>query len=457
MALAPLSSTESSVRSNFLAAVHASDAPEIREARALGALFPARFARPRSGDLFAGRVHALPFGLDAHAGGFFSDDDAFPATRDKVLAACPPQLRTAVAGTGPLRARAGWSGFVLDYDTLLRQGLQGLRVRISARRNIAHAPRSAWDGMLAALDVIDVGARALAKLAADAGLDRSAAALEAAATRPPRTLYEALQLLLLYGAFIGYPTQHGRMDEYLGDLHADDLRAGRLTQQEAERMLAEFFRLSTDGRGAPGRVTIGGRGRRNPQHADAFAALVADVAQRQLGYTTRLDARVHAGDSPALRERLLTLAAHDRAVLHDDEALLPEIEHDFGVALNVAERYVPIGDAAYGLGHAGYYAPLCELDVHGLSFDHAASLVDAAADFHALACDVTGGEAPCLLQSMLLDGCIARGETVFTGGVRLLGGMLIVRGALRDREALRRCALDQRERTWLHAYVCGWE
>jgi hypothetical protein len=443
------------IESQFLEVVHATNTPEMREARALDALYPARFARPRVGDLFAGRVRELPFGCDAHRGGYFFADEQ-PSTRDKILAACTPHLRRLVDGRSRLRVSSGWSGFVLDYGTLLQHGLQGLRVRVDARRNIAHAPRAAWEGMLAALDVLCGSARVLAEIAADAGLGGSAAALEAIVTHPPRTLFEALQLLLFFDAFLCFPTQHGRMDEYLGDLYAADLRAGRITPDEAERMLAEFLRMCTDGRGAPGRVTIGGRGRRNPSHADAFAALVVDVAERQLGYTVRLDARVHAEDSPTLRNRLRALAADGRAALHDDDALIPQIERDFDVTFNIAERCVPIGDAAYGLGPAGCHAPLVELDASGLSAEDAAPLVEAAADFHALACDVTGVEAPCLLQSMLLDGCIARGETVFTGGVRMLGGMLRVRGGEHVREQLRACARDQRERTWLHTYVCGW-
>ena len=444
----------SSIEANFLAAFAEPNTPEMREARTLDALFPARFTPPAPGDVFVGRVRDLNFGLDARRGGFFFSDET-PSTHQKMLAACSPRLRESITGAGPLRAHAGWTGFALDYDTLLQQGLQGLRVRIDARRNIAHVPRAAWDGMLATLDVIQGSALALADSAAADGLERSAAALEAVVMHPPRSLYEALQLLLLYSAHAGFPEQHGRMDEYLGDLYADDLLAGRITPEDAERMLADFFRMCADSRGAPGRVTIGGRGRRNPSRADACATLIINVIERQLGFTARLDVRTHQGDAPAMRERLHTLAANDHAALHDDDALLPEIEHDFAVTLNVAERYVPIGDETYSLGHAGCHAPLCELDAAVLSTADFAPYVEAAAEYHALACDVAGIEAPCLVQSLLLDGCIARGETAFTGGVRFLGGALIAHNAAHLRDALRTCARDQRERTWLHAYVCG--
>ncbi|MCX6017200.1 MAG: hypothetical protein NTZ50_01635 [Chloroflexi bacterium] len=453
------------IKATFTDALHAhpNDTPEAREARALAALFPACFLPPAADESFVGRVQQLEFGINPRRGGFFFADGTL-STHDKVLAACAPQLHELLTKSAVLHVRAGWTAVVLDYDTLLLQGLQGLRVRVDARRNIAHMPRAAWDGMLTALAVLQHSAEVLSKTAAAAGHTRSAEALAAVAVHPPHSLYEALQLLLLYAAHAGFPEQHGRMDVYLGDLYVDDVRTGRLTHTEAVALLTEFLHLH-----GAGRITVGGRGRRNPQHADAFAAVIIDAL------TTiddvHLDARLHEPtmteengiEAQAARARLRALSATNRATLHDDDALLPHIERDFDVALNIAERYVPVGDELYSLGHTGYYAPLCTLDARSLISNSdtfaAQALIEAAADYHALACDVTAVEAPCLLHSLLLDGCIARGETLFTGGLRFLGGAIVAYGvpasAAPLRTKLAAYARDQRERTWLHAYVCG--
>jgi hypothetical protein len=444
-----MSEDDACIESAFLATLEHAPTPELREAHALGTLFPRIFAMPTPGDRFVGRVRSLPFGVDLRRGGYVFTA-GHPTTHDRVLAACSPSLRRLVSGERGLRARTGWRGFVLDYDTLLKQGLPGLHVGVDARRTTAHAPRAAWDGMLAAIAVLQHSAEHLTHSATAVGLADAADALTAIAVHPPRTLFEALQLLLLFLAHTGFPEQLGRMDVYLGDVYADDLHAGRITPEEAERMLADFLRLCAEGRGAPSRVTVGGRGRRNPAHADAAAALIAAVADRQLGYTVALDVR-RSADTKLTTSRC--------AVLHDDDTLIPLIAQDFGVAFNIAERYVPLGDATYSLGHAGCHASTCTLDLSAVPSDVTAQeLVEAAADYHALACDVTGADAPCLLPSLLLDGCIARGETVFTGGMRFLGGALLVRGADADaRRTLRAIARDQSARTWLHAYVCGWE
>ncbi len=476
--------------------------PEMREAHCLAAQFPLCFLPLQPDDLFAGRVKTLAAGVNLRRHGYFCDTDLLAdagaddvagfwrdrSTVSRISAAMPDALHAAMA-VGVSR-RGGFTGAVPDYDTLLTHGIQSLTVRIDARRNISHAPRAAWDGMLQALRVLDKSIVTLAERARQDGHAQIATALGAIAEHPPRTLHEAMQLLLVYAAHAGFPEQFGRLDVALGDAYIEDLRAGRLTRERAAQLLAAMWRCFPDA-ARPLHVTVGGLGRRNPRNADAFAQVVVDAVERMGTDAPQLSMRVHPDADPELHARARVLRASGRAHLYDDAVFVPQLEHVFDVAMNMAERYVPTGPDLFALGSASFNAPLCELDLNGIiarssAFDTQEARMsaaregveracNAAADYHALACDVTAVEAPGLFVSMLMDGCIARGEGMFTGGLRYLGGAVQVRGleamrslvvdggepayalAAQIAEHARAIAREQRERTWLHAYVCGWE
>ena len=224
--------------------------PEMREAHCLAAQFPACVLPLQPDDLFAGRVKDLAVGVNLRHHGYFCDaarltddsaDDVAAFWRDrttaaKITAAMPDALRAAMAA-GVAR-RDGFTGAAPDYDTLLAQGIQSLKVRIDALRNISHAPRAAWDGMLQALRVLEKSIVTLADCARQDGHAQIAAALDAIVEHPPRTLHEAMQLLLLYAAHAGFPEQFGRLDVALGDVYVEDLRAGRLTRERATLRIA---------------------------------------------------------------------------------------------------------------------------------------------------------------------------------------------------------------------------
>lgn len=476
--------------------------PEMREARCLAALFPASFLPLQPDDLFAGRVSDVAVGVNLRRHGYFCDADTLTGadagdlaefwrertTAAKTAHATPDALRAALAAG--VSWRDGFTGAVPDYDTLLTHGIQSLTVRIDARRNISHAPRAAWDGMLQVLRVLDKSIVTLVERARQDGHAQIVAALDAITEHPPRTLHEAMQLLLVYAAHAGFPEQFGRLDVAMGDVYVEDLRAGRVTRERAAQLLAALWRCFPDS-ARPLQVTVGGLGRRNPRNADAFAHVVIDAVERMGGDAPQLSMRVHADADPELHARARALRASGRAHLFDDAVLVPQLEHVFDVAMNLAERYVPTGPDMFALGSASFNAPLCELDLNGIiarcrAFDTQEARVsavregvgralNAAADYHALACDVLAVDAPGLFVSMLMDGCIARGEGVFTGGLRYLGGAVRVRGleavrsladdggrpayalAAEIADHARAVAREQRERTWLQAYVCAWE
>ena len=88
---------------------------------------------------------------------------------------------------------------------------------------------------------------------------------------------EALQLSWLYIMVSGC-LNYGRMDDYMGDFLAADLKAGRITEEKALAYLQSLWRILAARKTVfHGRVVIGGRGRHNEANADRFALLALSL------------------------------------------------------------------------------------------------------------------------------------------------------------------------------------
>ena len=61
-------------------------------------------------------------------------------------------------------------------------------------------------------------------------------ALEAIQHRAPRTFLEGVQLMWIYSVSSDL-MNYGRMDDYLGPLYTDDVDAGRITEEDAVRIV----------------------------------------------------------------------------------------------------------------------------------------------------------------------------------------------------------------------------
>ena len=510
--------------------VHAAAHPAERELAMLQAQFPAVLQPIADDDLLAGRIFypLVSFSPEPGGLGYACREDAirqvvteralpardvaeveamleywrrrtttartraaFPAS---VAAALPSDDWSGEPGVGfPLYRIAGT---VLDYATLLRLGLFGLRSKVLARLDsLPPAPESGpfLRGVLGACDVLTASLRTYAAqaraLAADCGeanrtveLRRIAATCAALIDRAPETLFEACQLAWLYALHAG-TWNYGRMDVWLGRFLADDLRAGRTTEDEARRLLCSWWRLmkAYDNQ-YNNRVIIGGLGRGAEEEVAAAArfALLAIEATRRLRLNQpQLSLRFHRGQNPALMDLALTAIGEGCTfpMLYNDDVNVPAVTRAFGVSSDEAVHYLPFGCGESTLAGRAVSSPngvvnlpkALELalrngcdpvarrfagprtgDQAGFSsFDdlwHAyaaqlAHVVAPLAEHQRIEYAIAGGEAPFLFLSALTDDCLLRGQPLLSGGVRHLAATLETYGNTNAADALH--AIDQ--------------
>ncbi len=481
---------------------HRDAPPAIREAACLRAQLPDTLGPIEAGDLIAGRAQprlvgfspdewgtaafgyyhlpqALREALDAHGADRALRDrveamiefwDA-ESTAARVRAAYPPALAAALPSDdwmttyGVAFPLYRLTGGTPDHARLVRLGLPGLARDVRAQRDAARdagRDTALFDGMLAALDVVadacrHYAAEARARVAATgdpsrrADLRDMAEALEHLITVPPQSFREGLQLVWLY-ALVGDIRNHGRLDFALGGLLARDLDAGRLSDDDALRLLQSLWQLMADRETrVHNRVIVGGRGRPDEAAADRFTRLAMEATRTVLEPEPQLSLRFYDGQDPALFDTALDVIGAGRTfpILYNDDVNVPAVAAAFGVSEAEAEQYVPFGCGEYVLAHRSVGTPsgvlnllkALEVTLHdgtdpmtgrpvGLArgrfeefetFDdlwaaYAAQVehyVARLAEQEALEYAVAAREAPCLLLSMLYDGCVERGRGVF--------------------------------------------
>ena len=411
---------------------------------------------------------------------------AFPA---QVAAALPSDNWFGEPGAGfPLYRIAGT---VLDYAKLLRLGLPGLRSEVLARLDSVppeHESGPFLRGVLGACDVLAVSlhtyaaqARALAADCGEAGraadLHRIAAACAAVCDRAPETLFEACQLAWLYALHSG-TWNYGRVDLWLGRFLANDLSAGRTTEDEALRLFCSWWRLmkAYDNQ-YNNRVFIGGLGRGTEEEvsaADRFALLAIEATRRVRLNQPQLSLRFHRGQNPALMDLALTAIGEGCTfpMLYNDEVNVPAVTRAFGVSEPEAEQYFAFGCGEYTLAHRAIsspngvvnlpkalemalrngYDPIARRFAGSRTGDPAsfssfedlwkayaaqlAHVVAPLAEHQRIEYAVAGGEAPFLFLSALTDDCLGRGQPLLSGGVRYLAATLETYGNTNAADAL---------------------
>jgi len=159
----------------------------------------------------------------------------------------------------------GWldsdSLYIPDWNHLLEKGLQGMVAEVESHRRgtATQAPDALkLDDMLEGISLSLHGVSRLALRYADearrvageqedpaarARLLRAADCCAAIAQRPPASLQEALQLLILFHMVLscligGRDVAMGRMDQYLRRFYESDVAGGKLARDEAVELLA---------------------------------------------------------------------------------------------------------------------------------------------------------------------------------------------------------------------------
>lgn len=144
-----------------------------------------------------------------------------------------------------------------DWKNVLRLGIVGLRDRaekmLASKRAWTDRERSFFDLVVshydAAFDMIDRMAELYREIGAtDPEL---LPGLEAIKTRAPKTLYEAMQTIIVYYSLQLFvdsnpPRTLGRLDSLLYPYYEEDIKSGRLTKESAEKLTYDFLKRLSD-------------------------------------------------------------------------------------------------------------------------------------------------------------------------------------------------------------------
>ena len=474
---------------------------EEREVACLRVLYPALLRSIEPQDLIAGRLDFLPigFGCVTSVGGVghycvfhkltkFKEQlpqsenprvDALYAywlDHDLKTKYCKDALKDDIVGMFvdcdyPLIATARLSGMMLDYRTLMKRGIGGLRSRITALQK-EKGDNAFYRASLECLDLFGTCCDALkekaqrdltsADAARAADLCRMIDALDKIKSDAPETFYEALQLFWLYALLAGV-INYGRMDDVLGTYLKHDLDSGLLNEDEAFRLLRSLWTMIENRRTTVnGRIITGGRGRRDPEAADTFTRIAMKVAQScryvEPQFTLRMDRNTPEDIFDAALDTIGQGATYP--TLYNDDINVPAVMHAMRVDETTAEQYVPFGCGEFVIQGQSTGAPntcinllkLLQISLNGgidpmdgvdksdgvsllpaeelTSFDSLYAqykrLLDHYFDLSIAAqkrsYEIMNEEVSFLFTSILMDDCLGRGKALLDGGVRYLGG-----------------------------------
>lgn len=288
------------------------------------------------GQRTAARLHALRVCLDGP--GLIVGRPAFEATL--------PANRDALARAyDELSDLPPWPGgdpghLTPDYETLLTEGIDGLRVRVAQAACANGSPdnQAFYRACAASVD----GFAAYVQRTADACRRKARksggthwAAMDTLCTalshRPPQTFHEALQLMFFAIVALWFGEGNvlvtpGRMDQILGPFYAGDRATGVINTDRAFELLCAFF-LELNlllGPGTALSVLVGGRNRRGTDASNELTWLcLAARAATGLCYPN-IGLAVHAATPPALLEYAAGLIGEGRAdpAIFNDEVIV---------------------------------------------------------------------------------------------------------------------------------------
>lgn len=484
-----------------------SNAPKaIKEIKCLNVLYPRLFRKIEPNDIVIGRVDALPigFGSVTSVGGVGHyckfekleklkkelKDESMRKRVDKLKeywevhdtrsiyfrqTLTETTLGKFVDARFPAICTARLSGMNLDYNKLVENGIQGLREEIKYYRNKATDENSIilYDAFEQSLDLliktIDFNIK-LAKEEKDRTQDLNRKqrmdilieALQNIKYEKPNTFIEGIELTWLY-SLLASVVNYGRMDDYLGDLLANDLKKGNLTENEALNYIKSLFKLIEARKTTVnGRVIIGGKGRKNPENADIFCKLAIQAVRENKDTEPQFTLRIYKGMDENIYNAALDSigACTTYPVLYNDDVNIPAVMNAMNVDEKTAERYVPFGCGEFVLVGKSVGTPnTClnllkilnislnagtdpwdNLDKSGgvkllppeemKSFDDVFNqykklldyYVDLTAYAQAFSYKVMNQECSFLFTSLLIDDCLKRGKAVLDGGACILGG-----------------------------------
>lgn len=504
----------------------------MREAMCLKEQFPAILKDIQKEDLIAGRIVYRDVGFGTQTGSvggygyFFLPENIVGSltlgevkieqrdqvhelltywrsrdTRNQVRAAFTPEMKAKLRGESeinPLDSAPAVpifriAGSFMNYDVLMKKGISGLEADILAQKEKVECGSDSYqlyEAMLENLKLFrcccDHYITQAQKLISECDceirkgeLERMIKALEGIKVHAPETFHEALQLFWLYSIMAGV-INFGRMDIYLGDFYVNDIDSGKITEDDALKLLQSCWRLMTSLTSSyfDCRVIIGGAGRRNPENADRFAIAAMEASRTVHSHLPQLTLRMQEGMSEAVWQKAVQVISEGRTypLLYNDDVNVEAVRKGYEIPLEDAEQYVPLGCGEYVIDHMSIDSPngamnllkIVELAMHNgkdpvtgqqegpetgdfesfTTFDQfyeafmkqAVYFAELLADQEALQYNVVKQLHPWLYISMLYDGCIEKGKALLDG-VKYLCGCLELYGNVVASDTL--CAIKK--------------
>lgn len=374
------------------------------------------------------------------------------------------------------------AGTNLDFHKLMEKGFDGLDAEIdaAAKKNGEkpfYAALKQWiESLRDACAMYRDNARDMAAKHPEhkERFEAMAEALDHIRHNPPATLLEGVQLMWLYSVSCDL-MNYSRADDYLGDLYVNDLKAGRLTEEQAvEIVLGLYKHFKEIDKVHDCRVIIGGRGRKNPEAADQLAIVFMEASRRFKETVPQLTLRYYKGMDEQVFQKAMQVNGEGCTfpIIYSDETNIPAVCKVYDVPEKEAEQYVPFGCGEYVLvglstgtpnngvnllkaleitlhnGWDPYFKVQCGLKTGAPdTFDSFEKLYDALLEqlkgpVELLAAHkrmnyrIAGEEAPYLHQSLLMDDCIDKGLALLEGGVRYLNASSEVFGIISGADSL---------------------
>lgn len=258
------------------------------------------------------------------------------------------------------RFRGAYDHMAMDYEKLIKVGVDGLVSEIDQRRKALNpqlpesiAKDEFYRGCLLELNALLGLAKRYAQyaleLAKDAPSERARELREIAdiltrvSARPAGTFREALQSIHFYTFMLWGDYMMGRPDQYLIDLYRADVAAGRLTTESALELIACFCLLYSayHPKGSAVGLMVGGRdGAGAAVHNELTYLFLQSIAHTRMAYPG-IGLCVHHETPDDLLDMAVDMLArgHSHPAVFNDDAIARGLM-DLGVPERDAHNYI---------------------------------------------------------------------------------------------------------------------
>lgn len=514
-----------------------------REINCLKTIYPALFRSIEDDDLIAGRLDFLPigFGCVTSVGGVghycvFHKLRAFKEQLDReedkarvdVLydywqdhdvksLYCQDILNDTTTGRlidckYPFMATARLSGMMLNYNKLMRLGINGI-IEECKTKNQSGFIEASIEAMELLKKVIE-RQQELVKEAAAKNDDPKRQAecqlmldsLEHIKEHKPETFHQALQLFWIYALCAGV-INYGRMDMVLGSFLKHDIDRHIINEDDAYRYLKSLWRMIENRRTTVnGRIIVGGVGRENVEACDMFTRICLRVCKDtryvEPQFTLRFNKETPDDIMDMAYECIASGATYP--TLYNDDVNVPAVEYAMRVERKIAEQYIPFGCGEFVIQGKSVGTPntllnvlkilqlalnegydpmdhilragpmkvkaLCEIKSFDELYDQYKELLDyyftLSVEAQTYSYQIMNEQVSFLYTSILMDDCIGREKALLDGGVEILGGTNEIYGSINASDALyaikelvyesKKYTLEQLNEAALHDFV-GYE